>query len=184
VKAVAAGRGPGGSITPAGEVSGFLHQQLFEGDEVRVSAPFGDLVLDDGTGPLVLVSAGIGVTPILGLLRHLQDTGSTREVLVLHADRTPARHAHRQELKEIVAGLPAATLHRWYEDLGVRPARETLRAGRADLGEVEIPTGAQVYLCGPLPFMETVRASLVARGVPTDRIHYEVFGPDTWLASA
>lgn len=184
VKAVAAGRGPGGSITPAGEVSGFLHQQLFEGDEVSVSAPFGDLVLDDGTGPLVLVSAGIGVTPILGILRHLQDTGSTREVLVLHADRTPARHAHRQELKEIVAGLPAATLHRWYEDLGVRPARETLRAGRADLGEVEIPTGAQVYLCGPLPFMETVRASLVARGVPTDRIHYEVFGPDTWLASA
>jgi nitric oxide dioxygenase len=184
VKAVAAGRGAGDAIIPAGEVSNFLHHNLFEGDELSVSAPFGDMVLDEGDAPLVLISAGIGVTPILGMLRHLRREGSTREVLVVHADRSPARHAHRQELKELVAELPSATLHRWYEDLGLRPAQDVLGLGRADLTSVPIPANAQVYLCGPLPFMESARDSLIARQVPSANIHYEVFGPDKWLATA
>ena len=184
VKAVAAGRGDGDVIVPAGEVSGFLHHNVFEGDEVTVSAPFGDMVLDQGDAPLVLLSAGIGVTPILGMLRHLRDEGSTREVLVVHADRSPARHAHRQELKELVAELPSATLHRWYEDLGTRPARDVLSLGRVDLAGLALPADALVYLCGPLPFMESAREALLARGLPVERIHYEVFGPDTWRATA
>lgn len=183
VKAVAATRTVHGTTSPAGEVSNFLHQQVFEGDEVRVSTPFGDLVVEDTDRPLVLVSAGIGATPIVAILHYLAATGSTREVLVLHADRSPAQHAHRQELKELVAAMPTASLHRWYEDLGVRPVRDVLRAGRVDLGSVTIPADAQVYLCGPLPFMESVRAGLVERGVAERDIHYEVFGPDTWLAS-
>ena len=149
-----------------------------------MSAPFGDLVVEDSNRPLVLISAGIGVTPIIGILHYLSGTDSAREVLVLHADRSPARHAHRQELKELVAAMPTAFLHRWYEDLGVRPTRDVLRAGRVDLGAVEIPADAQIYLCGPLPFMESVRASLVEQDVPEADIHYEVFGPDKWLASA
>ncbi len=184
VKAVAAIRSDDGAIVPAGEVSNFLHQSLFEGDEIRVSAPFGELVLQDSDEPLVLISAGIGITPMIGILHYLAGTGSTREVLVLHADRSPARHAHRQELKELVGALPAGSLHRWYEDLGVRPTRDVLRVGRVDLGTVEIPAGAKVYLCGPLPFMESVRNSLVEQHVPEEDIHYEVFGPDKWLASA
>jgi len=176
--------GDGDAATPAGEVSNFLHQELFEGDEILVSAPFGELVLEDSADPLVLISAGIGITPIIGILHYLAGTGSTRQVLVLHADRSPARHAHRQELKELVAALPTATLHRWYEDLGVRPARDVLSAGRVDLGQVEIPTDAQVYLCGPLPFMQSVRSTLTEHHIPEADIHYEVFGPDKWLASA
>ncbi len=167
-----------------GEVSNFLHQELFEGDEIAVSAPFGELVVEDAEEPLVLISAGIGITPIIGILHYLAGTGSKREVLVLHADRSPARHAHRQQLKELVAALPGATLHRWYEDLGVRPTRDVLSAGRVDLGLVELPADAQVYLCGPLPFMESVRSSLIERHVAERDIHYEVFGPDKWLASA
>jgi nitric oxide dioxygenase len=185
VKAVPARRGDDdGSTLPAGEVSNFLHQELFEGDEILVSAPFGDLVLQDSEHPLVLISAGIGITPIIGILHYLVGTGSKRHVLVLHADRSPARHAHRQELKELVAAMPAATLHRWYEDLGVRPTRDVLRAGRVDLGLVEIPADAQVYLCGPLPFMDSVRHTLMEQHIPEADIHYEVFGPDKWLASA
>ena len=184
VKAVPASLGDDGAIVPAGEVSNFLHHNLFEGDEIRVSAPFGELVLQDSEAPLVLISAGIGITPIIGMLHYLAGTGSTREVLVLHADRSPARHAHRQELKELVEALPAATLHRWYEDLGVRPTRDVLRVGRVDLGTVEIPADAKVYLCGPLPFMEAVRHSLVEQQIPETNIHYEIFGPDKWLASA
>ena len=184
VKAVPARRSDDGALVPEGEVSNFLHHNLFEGDEIRVSAPFGELVLQDSEAPLVLISAGIGITPIIGILHYLAGIGSSREILVLHADRSPARHAHRQELKEIVGALPGATLHRWYEDLGVRPTRDVLRAGRVDLGTVEIPANAEVYLCGPLPFMESVRHSLIEQNIPEADIHYEIFGPDKWLASA
>ena len=165
-------------------MSNFLHHNVFEGDELSVSAPFGDMVLDGSDAPLVLVSAGIGCTPMLGMLRHLRDEGSTRPVPVVHADRSPAQHAHRQELKELVASLPAATLHRWYEDLGTRPARDVLSLGRIDFAGLALPEDAQVFLCGPLPFMESARDALLARRVPVERIHYEVFGPDTWLATA
>jgi nitric oxide dioxygenase len=184
VKAVPARRGDDGATLPAGEVSNFLHQELFEGDEILVSAPFGDLVLQDSEDPLVLISAGIGITPIIGILHYLAGTGSQRQVLVLHADRSPARHAHRQELKELIEALPAATLHRWYEDLGIRPTRDVLRAGRVDLALVQIPAHAQVYLCGPLPFMDSVRRTLIEQHIPEADIRYEVFGPDKWLASA
>ena len=185
VKAVPPGHTVDGTATPAGEVSNFLHASLFEGDEIRASMPFGELVLEDSDRPLVLISAGIGATPIIGILHYLAGTGSLREVLVLHADRSPARHAHRQELKELVASMPTATLHRWYEDLGSRPTRDALRAGRVDLAAVELPDDAQVYLCGPLPFMEAARASLIHdHHVAEADIHYEVFGPDKWLASA
>lgn len=182
VKAVPARRVEAG-IVPAGEVSTFLHENLFEGDLLEVSAPFGELELTEGDGPLVLVSAGIGITPMLGFLRHLAASGSQREVVVLHADRSPARHAHRLELNDLVRALPAATLLRWYEDLGARADEETLRAGLIDLADVELPTGADVYLCGPMPFMATVRAALLGRGVAAERIHYEVFGPTAELAS-
>ena len=184
VKAVPSGRRADGTTPPAGEVSNFLHDNLFEGDEIAVSAPFGDLVLRDSDAPLVLVSAGIGITPILGILHYLVGTGSNREVLVLHADRSPARHAHRQELKELVASLPAATLHRWYEDLGAHATQDALRVGRVDLESVELPLEAEVYLCGPMPFMASVRRVLVERDVPEADIHYEIFGPDKWLALA
>jgi len=184
VKAVPVSHADDGTVIPAGEVSNFLHRNLFEGDEIRASAPFGDLVVEDSDQPLVLISAGIGITPVIGILHYLKGIDSAREVLVLHADRSPARHAHRQELKELVSALPAASLHRWYEDLGVRPPRDALRAGRVDLASVEIPTDALVYLCGPLPFMESVRTSLIEQNVLENDIHYEVFGPDKWLASA
>ena len=81
---------------PEGEVSSHLHRTLREGDELQVTLPAGDLVLDpQATSPLVLVSAGIGLTPMLGMLRHLAAVDSGREVVVLHADRDAADAAHR-----------------------------------------------------------------------------------------
>jgi nitric oxide dioxygenase len=184
VKAMPARVLPDGRSVPPGAVSNFLHDNVFEGDELTVSPPFGDLILDDTTAPLVLISAGIGCTPIIGMLHYLNRTAATRPITVLHADRSPARHAHRRELRELVERLPGAALHHWYEDLGVRSATDTTRAGRIELGDIAIPRDAQAYLCGPLPFMEQVRRALVARGLPEASIHYEVFGPDTWLSAA
>jgi nitric oxide dioxygenase len=114
---------------------------------------------------------------MIGFLHHLHRSASGREVVVLHADRSPARHAHRTELTALVKMLPGATLHRWYQDLGTREAAPGLSAGLVDLAHVDFPADADVYLCGPLPFMACVRRGAPERGVPAERIHCEVFSP-------
>jgi len=167
---------------PAGEVSTFLHDQVVEGDVLEVSTPYGELTLTE-EGPLVLVSAGIGVTPMVGFLRHLDRTGSEREVLVLHADRAVELHAHRAEVAELVGALPGATQLRWYEDLAGEPATDEVLAGRIDLTHVELPEDAHIYLCGPVPFMAAVRTALLDRGVADENVHYEVFGPSRELSA-
>ncbi|MFD8588528.1 globin domain-containing protein [Streptomyces sp. NPDC059637] len=168
-----------GTDVPDGEVSNLLHEQVRAGDELTLSVPFGDVALDEADTPLVLVSAGIGCTPMTGMLGHLASTGSKRPVLVLHADRSPADHALRAETRELVGDLPDARAVFWYE----RPGTEEpdARAGLMDLAGVTVPKDSTVYLCGPLPFMRAVRGDLLRAGVPARDIHYEVFGPDLWL---
>ncbi|WP_167198139.1 ferredoxin reductase domain-containing protein [Brevibacterium pigmentatum] len=161
-------------------MSSFIHGNVFEGDTVRCSLPYGDLVVEDAETPLLLISAGIGCTPILGALNDLVSKESSREVTVLHADQSMAAHAHRQEMAQLAAQLPGARMHHWYEQLGARTTNETVHEGFIDLAEVDVPADAQVYLCGPPPFMKAVRRGLDALGVPESNIHFEVFGPDTW----
>jgi nitric oxide dioxygenase len=97
-----------GDGAPEGEVSNLLHRTLRAGDELTLSAPFGDVVLDRSDRPLVLVSAGIGCTPMVGMLEHLAAAGSTRPVTVLHADRSPGDHALRADTDRLVERLPDA----------------------------------------------------------------------------
>ena len=179
VKRVPRSTAPDGTEIDAGEVSNFLYHNVFEGDLLEVTHPFGDVVLSEGHEPLLLVSAGIGCTPIIGMLNHLAETSSARSVAVLHADRSAAGHAHRAELIELVERLPHARMHRWYEDLGDRQPAGGVRLGRVDLESLTIEPGTRAYLCGPLPFMTAVSNALIARDVPRENIHYEVFGPDT-----
>ncbi|WP_228914956.1 globin domain-containing protein [Streptomyces sp. DH20] len=167
---------------PDGEVSRLLHERIREGDELTLSAPFGDVFLDDpadATTPVVLVSAGIGGTPMTSILARLAVLGSPRPVLVLHADRSAADHALRDETRELVGRLPAARAVFWYE----RPGLEEVdaREGLMSLDGIELPQDASVFLCGPLPFMRDVRGQLLRAGVPARHIRYEVFGPDLWL---
>lgn len=114
-----------------------------------------------------------------GILAHLAAVGSTRPVLVLHADRSPGDHALRADTRELIAQLPGARAVFWYE----RPGSEEpdARTGLMDLSGSELPDGATVFLCGPLPFMREVRGQLLSAGVPARHIRYEVFGPDLWL---
>ncbi|WP_440104673.1 globin domain-containing protein [Streptosporangium sp. H16] len=170
-----------GGDTPEGEVSNWLHANVRAGDVLTVSAPFGDLTLPTDGPPLLLASAGIGATPILSMVEHLAANGSTRQVTVVHADRSPADHAHREELGQLVAALPGATLHRWYEEVGDCSCRPAPNVGQVDLSGIDLPDPVVAYLCGPLPFMRGVRTELLRRGVPASDIHYEVFGPDLWL---
>ncbi|QNE75023.1 hemin transporter [Streptomyces finlayi] len=171
-----------GGLSPDGEVSQYLHAHTHPGDRLRVSAPYGDLVLDDIDAPLFLASAGIGCTPMLSMLDHLASTGHRSPVTVVHGDRSPADHALRSEHALLTGRLPDAAAHFWYEKPG--PDHATDRTGLVDLTDLTVPSGTRAYLCGPLPFMRTVRAQLLAKGLPAADIHYEVFGPDLWLAEA
>ncbi|MFG2620997.1 globin domain-containing protein [Streptomyces sp. NPDC048507] len=172
--------GPAAGGGPDGEVSGHLHATVRTGDTLRVSAPYGDLVLRDSAAPVLLASAGIGCTPMLSMLEHLAATGHTAPVTVLHADRTPADHALRADHRALTHKLPDASARFWYE-ADAEPGDAT---GLLDLESVPLAPGTLAYLCGPLPFMRSVRAQLIAKGVPAADVHYEVFGPDLWLASA
>ncbi|MEU6656159.1 globin domain-containing protein [Streptomyces sp. NPDC046900] len=169
-------------VRPEGEVSTWLHTHARAGDVLDVSLPFGDLIFPDADTPLLLASAGIGVTPMLSMLDHLANTGSQRRVIVVHADRSPATHAHRYEHVDLVNRLAGGSMHLWYESgADAHPAPQAAH-GRADLSDFVVPEGTTAYLCGPLPFMQSVRGHLIDNGLPAASVHYEVFGPDLWLS--
>ncbi|MFF8945838.1 globin domain-containing protein [Streptomyces sp. NPDC014864] len=171
-----------GETTPDGEVSNHLHARVGEGDVLQLSEAYGDLVLDDAVDtPLLLASAGIGVTPMVAMLAQLAETGQRAPVTVVHGDRSPADHALRTDHEAYAAKLPEVSVHFWYEE-GVEDAGPGVRTGLVDLSEVDVAQGTRAYLCGPLPFMRAVRAQLIEKGVAPADIHYEVFGPDLWLA--
>ncbi|MCC9708044.1 FAD-binding oxidoreductase [Streptomyces sp. MNU76] len=169
-----------GSV-PDGEVSSWLHAHAEVGDVLDVSLPAGDLVLPEGDTPLLLASAGIGITPMLSMLDHLALTSSTRPVTVVHADRSPLDHVHRDEQADLVSRLTGADLHLWYEQDAHRSPGTNVFTGRAALDHLTPDPDTTAYLCGPLPFMRAVRGELLAKGLRPAAVHYEVFGPDLWL---
>src|SRR3954452_25473147 len=172
-----------GNGKPDGEVSNHLCETTDVGDVLTLSLPFGDVVLDDSGRPLVFASAGIGITPMAGMLSHLTAAGSHLEVHVLHADVDEASFALRQQVLDDVRALPGGSVHAWYENgaTGTLPL-DGVFEGQLRLDDVTLPEGAGYYLCGPLPFMQAVRSALLDRGVPAQDIQYEVFGPDLWQA--
>jgi len=161
-----------------GEVSPALHRDVQIGDTLILSNPCGDITLTEGDSPLILASAGIGCTPSASILRSLVESDSKREVIVLHAESTLERWALRDQMSEDVALLEAAELELWLEI-----PSDGAHEGFMSLDGVTIPENASVYLCGPLPFMRSLRSQALKSGVPAERIHYEIFGPDLWLAS-
>ncbi|MCW2134094.1 globin domain-containing protein [Arthrobacter sp. VKM Ac-2550] len=172
-----------GGGKPDGEVSTLLHNEVQVGDEVVLSAPFGDVVLEYSDRPIVFASAGIGITPMAGMLSHLVQSGSQRTVELLHADHSEETFALHGQVAADLAKLPFASMATWYEKPNERTQSvEGVKVGYMDLTDTELPADAEYYLCGPLVFMKVVRSALIARGVPARDIQYEVFGPDLWLA--
>ena len=167
----------GVKLDPNGEMTSILHE-LKIGDVVEISNPYGDLTLEgfgNPEAPLYLFSAGIGTTPMLSFLSELIEKGSQRPVTVVHADRSLDTWPLREELTELVNKLPNARLISFIEGEGGD------FAGRVDVSKLDVPSNANVYLCGPLPFMQGVRSALVEAGVPGKNINYEIFGPDQWM---
>lgn len=172
-----------GGATPDGEVSNLLHTAVQVGDELVLSSPAGDVVLAENDRPVVFASAGIGITPMAGMLSHLVQSGSSRPVRLLHADRSADTFALRTQVRDDLAKLADASMLTWFTAPGVpTQSVDGDLVGRMDVSTIDLPADAQYYLCGPLVFMQSVRSALIARGVPARDIQYEVFGPDLWLA--
>lgn len=173
-------RGEGG--LPDGLVSTWLHEHAHPGTVLDVSQPAGDVVLDDDEHPLILVSAGIGITPIAAIVEDLSRRSPGRTVRLFHADRAHDTHALYPSLRRQVLAMDDARAQNWYaKDADGAPTLHPALPGRMDLTDVELPDDAVVFMCGPLEFMRNARATLLRRGVPAERIAYEVFGPDLWL---
>lgn len=166
--------------SPAGEVSSWIAANVCVGDILDVTVPFGDLPAPDGSRPVVLVSAGIGVTPMVGILEYLAASAPDTPVRVLHADRSDQTHPLRERQHELAAALSDARLDIWYED-GMTAGTPDAHAGLMDLSRIELPRDADVYLCGNNGFVQAVRAQLRDRGVAGDRLHCELFSPNDWL---
>jgi nitric oxide dioxygenase len=169
-------RGVGGA--PDGMVSSFLHDHVAVGDVLDVSAPAGDFVVQASDGPLLLASAGAGITTVLPIVEHIARTQPQRKVIVAHADRTAQDHALRDTVLHVGRQIDDFTAYTWYER--VDPTDQRSAEGYMDLADIPLGEDVQVFTCGPLPFMRHVRSSLLARGVPAAHIRYEVFGPDLW----
>ena len=166
---------------PNGIASTFVSARLSPGDVVEVSAPRGAFVLQEGDRPVVLLSAGVGLTPVMAMLHSLAAQASPRRIWWLHGARNGREHPLRLEARELLAKLSHARSYFAYSrpDASDRPGVDFDVAGRlsvAALGPLGVPREADFYLCGPGPFLEAFSAGLRAWGVPGDRIHAEVFG--------
>ena len=172
-----------GDGRPAGEVSTMLHDDIDIGDVITMSLPYGDVVLDDAGRPVVFASAGMGIAPMAGMLSHLVAANSGLPITLLHADANEGTFALRRQVVSDVFALRNAAIHVWYED-GARTHEPVhgCHAGTMDLAQVDLPEDAWYYLCGPLPFMQAIRTTLLERKVAPQDIQYEVFGPDLWQA--
>ena len=152
-----------------GLVSQWLHTHIEPGSVVEAAAPRGDFYLVEGAGPVVLISAGIGITPVLAMLHTLAAARSTREIWWLHTTRNRETQAFAAEVTTLMESLPHARRLVCYTQAQGRLDRSAI----ASLG---LPADASAYLCGPTQFMTDMRDALTASGLDPAHIHSELFG--------
>jgi len=165
---------------PHGLVSGYVNSRLRPGAVLDAAAPRGDFVLDADTGPVLLISAGIGVTPVLSMLHQLADQHSTRSIWWLYGARNPQQHPFAAEAHALLALLPDAREHVYYS-AATLPERQGAHAAaghltKDTLAALSIPASATAYVCGPQSFMTDMQQALTAAGVDPARIRTELFG--------
>jgi ferredoxin-NADP reductase/MOSC domain-containing protein YiiM/ferredoxin len=164
---------------PHGVASSYLNRDLRPGAVLDVAAPRGDFILDEGTGPVLLVSAGIGVTPVLSMLQRLAASKSQRVVWWLYGARGPREHPFAAEAHALLAALPHASERVFYS--AATPAERRAahaaegRLTKEALAGLDISSDAAAYVCGPASFMADMRDALTAIGLGPGAIHTELF---------
>jgi ferredoxin-NADP reductase/MOSC domain-containing protein YiiM/ferredoxin len=164
-----------------GTASIYIHDHLLAGTSLEVAAPRGTFTLHDGDNPVVFLSAGIGVTPILAMLYALAAQRSNREVWWLYGCHSAADHAFAAEVHELLSRLGRARSHICYSQPGPQDGvgDGELSRGRLSvelIAELGVPRDADVYVCGPQAFMAELGAGLVGLGFAPSRIRTETFG--------
>jgi ferredoxin-NADP reductase len=167
-------------IEPNGVAGAWLRDHVRVADTLEVSAPRGSFILQTGDRPLVLLSAGIGATPVLAMLHALAAARSTSQVLWLHAARDREHHPFAAEVRRLMRSLPHGRSYVCYS----RPAAADKlgedydapgHLSRPVFETTAVPLESEVYLCGPNQFMADMKTALAAYGIPPQRIHIEIF---------
>ena len=165
---------------PHGLVSRYLDDTIQPGALIDAAAPRGDFVLRDAAGPVLLISAGVGVTPVVAMLAQLAAAGSEREVWWLHAARNEREHALAHEAATLLDSLANTRVYVYYSAPETAPAPGSqLRSGRLTataLRGLGLPVDAVAYICGPTGFMSDLSQALQAAGIAPSHIHTELFG--------
>ena len=165
---------------PNGAAGTYLREHVRVGDALDVSAPRGEFILQPAERPVVLLSAGIGVTPVLAMLQALAAERSTQQVLWIHAARDRQHHPFAVEARRLMIALARGRSHVCYSRPGANDKMgedfdATGHLSRSVFDEVGVPWDADVYLCGPGRFMAEMREALTTFGVAPRRIHVEIF---------
>lgn len=162
------------AVLADGEVSTFLSDNIEVGDTVDATIAAGDLVLRERDNPVVLISSGIGSTPMVSILRYLTVEQPGRKVTYIHADAREDSWAQREDTRALIEAVSDATLSVRFRDLGEK----------IDIAEYDL-AGSDVYLCGGVGFLQEMRAdieALPAEAAP-DGVYFEQFSPNDWLIS-
>jgi ferredoxin-NADP reductase/MOSC domain-containing protein YiiM/ferredoxin len=167
-------------IEPNGAAGTWLREHVRVGDALDVSAPRGSFILQPGEGPVVLLSAGIGATPVLAMLHELAAARSARQVLWMHAARDRGHHPFAAEVRRLMLALAHGRSYVCYSrpDPGDKVGEDfdaTGHLSRSVFDKVGVPPEADVYLCGPTRFMADMKEALATLGTAPERIHIEIF---------
>lgn len=168
---------------PAGLMSTHLHTDVKQGDVLELSAPAGEFFLAEGTNPVVLVAGGIGVTPLFAMLQEIAEKTPSRPVTFVQVARDSAHLALGKEVREELSKCTAAKGQVFLtkpceadKACGCPAVKATGRPNAEDIKALAPAADSDVYICGPVSFMDDMRAAFVAAGVPADKIHTEAFG--------
>ena len=170
---------------PQGLVSNFFHDHMRVGSVLRAKSPAGEFCLQqESRRPVVLLSAGVGITPMIAMLNSLCANRGSRPIWFLHGARNRSEHAFGPHVRDIASNHPNVHVHICYSQPTPQDIDEGLcdNGGRLDINLLKwlLPERlADFYLCGPGPFMKSLHHGLREWGVPSERIHYEFFGPST-----
>jgi ferredoxin-NADP reductase/MOSC domain-containing protein YiiM len=164
-----------------GAASQFLHTRVRAGDLLEAAAPRGTFTLHPGQAPVLLISAGVGATPVLAMLHALAAARSSRDIWWLHGARRRADEPFAAESRALLDALPSAHRHICYSspgpgDIQGRDYQTSGRLSAPVLAALDLPRDADAYLCGPPAFMADISAALAAGGIQAARIRTEVFG--------
>ncbi len=163
---------------PAGEVSNWLHANVQVGSVLQVTHPFGEFTPDtESEAPIVLLSAGVGITPMVSALNRIAIVHPQRRVVFAYAARDARHHPLQDDVAAAQAVMPNLDVVTFHEDVGTAAG---VLAGRMDVNRLPAwdVSETDVWLCGPLKFMQAQWLALLNAGVPAARLHREVFGPD------